>query len=119
MKKTNAEILQERLKRSRAPYNSVREFAEAVGVKESTMYKWLNSTPVWPDEPNLRVIANYYGISVDQLTKEVSNKLHPKAKETAGSYNVATYENVARLIDRLPADDKKKIAIYSVQAIAV
>jgi transcriptional regulator with XRE-family HTH domain len=120
---TKAENLQKRLCESRygsGKYNSDREFAEAVGVKESTMYKWLKGTPVWPDEPNLQLIANYYGISIDQLTREVSGKSESKAKESSSGYNVATLENAKKIFDRLPVDDKKKFALYSVQqSIAV
>lgn len=110
---TKEQNLQDRLRKTRygGKYSSDRAFAEAVGVKESTMYKWLKGTPVWPDEPNLRLIADYYGISIDQLTNEASGQPAKKVKESSTGYKVTKKEAVAsEILENWPMPEQLSLA---------
>lgn len=118
MNETRAKVLQDLLRKERERFKTDQDFADAVGVKYSTMYKWLKSSPVWPDEPNLRIIAAYFGWSVDELAAKCS-KSEGKVMEKGECYSVATFENVARLIDKLPNEDKRRVIVYTAEAIAV
>lgn len=121
MTRSKAENLQARLRRSRSRYRSDREFAEAVGVKEPTMYKWLKGTPVWPDEPNLQIIANYYGCTIEDLgqpqgsSKERKNRLCEQNETRLAP----TYDFVTSMIDKLPDSEKKRIIVYTAETLAV
>jgi transcriptional regulator with XRE-family HTH domain len=47
------------------------EFAAAVGVKQPTVWEWLNGHST-PSTPRLRKISEVTGISVDDLLKELA-----------------------------------------------
>jgi transposase-like protein len=122
-----AERLKERLVQERAKYDTDADMAEAIGgVKPGTLNKWIRKGPaVWP-ESHLQAICDYFGQSLDELTAPEEKKVVNGGKvirmataESSGNYSVATFETAKKIFDRLPAEDKKKFAIYSVQSIAV
>lgn len=107
-----AKNLQLRLKLFRTRYKSDTEFAQVFGVKLSTMYKWLKGNPpVWPDEPNLRVIAGLLGCSIEELGAPLDSA--GRVKETAPVNSLPTYEAVIAMIDRLPDAEKKRVIAYT------
>lgn len=99
---SKAKKLQAKLIKEREKYGSDAEFARAVGVKEPTMYKWLKSTPVWPDYTNLQVIAKYFKTTPDKLIDG-----NTSVQESPGVYS---YEYVSKLVRQLPPSDQLRIS---------
>ena len=75
-KKVAARSLGEVLKENRIRCQMTQEFvAETLGVSRQSVSKWENGTSD-PNTSNLIALAKLYGISAEELLKNVENHLH-------------------------------------------
>ena len=75
-KKVVARSLGEALKENRVRCQMTQEFvAETLGVSRQSVSKWENGTSD-PNTSNLIALAKLYGISAEELLKNVENHLH-------------------------------------------
>lgn len=75
-KKVVAKSLGEALKENRIRCQMTQEFvAETLGVSRQSVSKWENGTSD-PNTSNLIALAKLYGISAEELLKNVENHLH-------------------------------------------
>ena len=108
MRDQRSEILRSKLVNERKKYKTDSEFGGALGgIKGGTVNKWLVSDPpVWPSQPYLEKIADYFKTDIESLTNPASPKL--RCREAVGSYSTG---DVRQIIESLPLPEQVGCAI--------
>lgn len=73
--------------------------AEEIGVKRSTVTRWKQGKSI--TDANLQKVADYFGVSVDDLTKEMQIKKSPapEGAELFPGYSDLTEEEKQKISD--------------------
>lgn len=96
------------------------QLAREMGVNSQSLRGYLRNDGTRPSMETLGAIAAYMKISIDDLIEQISDE--PKAKsvkEKGVKYCIATFEELAPIVDNLSQLDKKRLALYAMEAIAV
>ena len=103
MQDKRAEILKSKLVNERKKYKTDSEFGSALGgVKGGTVNKWLVSDPpVWPSQPYLEKIADYFKTDIESLTNSAPSKL--RCREAGGTYATG---DIRQVLESLPLSEQ-------------
>lgn len=71
--------------------------AQKMGISKTTVHRWKNGGGV--TDANLQIIANYFGVSVDELRGDTENEKKPTAQ--GDGIKLDSYEDIDQWLDTL------------------
>lgn len=71
--------------------------AQKMGISKTTVHRWKNGGGV--TDANLQIIANYFGVSVDDLRGDTENEKKPTAQ--GDGLKLDSYEDIDQWLDTL------------------
>lgn len=88
--------------------------AQKMGISKTTVHRWKNGGGV--TDANLQIIANYFGVSVNDLREDTENEKKPTAQ---GDGQEVSTEDIEKWIDNgaSEAELKKFIARASAKLV--
>jgi transcriptional regulator with XRE-family HTH domain len=96
------------------------ELAREIGINPQSLRGYLKNDGTRPSVETLGAIADYMGISIDELVDRISDRPRMKSvRESGVQCCVATFEEAAPVIDQLSQSDLKRLISYAVEKIAV
>ena len=85
--------------------------AQKMGISKTTVHRWKNGGGV--TDANLQIIANYFGVAVDDLRGDTENEKKPTAQ--GDGLKLDSYEDIDQWLDTL---DGKGLDMVIALAIA-
>lgn len=71
--------------------------AQKMGISKTTVHRWKNGGGV--TDANLQIIANYFGVAVDDLRGDTENEKKPTAQ--GDGLKLDSYEDIDQWLDTL------------------
>lgn len=71
--------------------------AQKMGISKTTVHRWKNGGGV--TDANLQIIANYFGVSVDDLREDTESEKKPTAQ--GDGLKLDSYEDIDQWLDTL------------------
>lgn len=95
---------------------SIAKLSVAMNLHPATLGTYFRCEVKNPSMEVLTAIADYMGISLDELLAKISDK-PTSVKEKPLAYKLQSFEDVAQLVDNLTLADKKRIITYTLDKL--
>ena len=83
--------------------------AQKMGISKTTVHRWKNGGGV--TDANLQIIANYFGVSVDDLREDTENEKKPTAQGDGLSEFTEKEVAILKWFRSLPEEKSRAILI--------